>query len=182
MNNDPRPKFDPETGRPLDPQPAEQPAPQAAPQPRFDPETGRPLTPPPAQPQTLHNEPPTYTPPQPGQNYTGGSYNAAPPPPEHKPTNGMAIGSLICGILSLICCCCGWMSVILGIVAIILGVLSKKGEGKMSGMALGGVICGAVGAGLALISAILSIAMSGVVGDLGYYMEDFMYGLEDAFY
>jgi len=42
-NRQPQPKFDPETGRPLQPQKEQQPAP------RFDPETGRPLTPPPAQ-------------------------------------------------------------------------------------------------------------------------------------
>ncbi|MBQ3126388.1 MAG: DUF4190 domain-containing protein, partial [Clostridia bacterium] len=137
------------------------------PKPRFDPETGRPLTPPqpepqmPPQPQRLDSTPtPGYIPPQPGQDYTGGTQNPTPPPAPDKPkANGFAIGSLICGLVSLICCCCGWLSLALGIAAVILAVVSKKG-GKMSGMALGGMICGIIGGGIALISVISSLFMT----------------------
>lgn len=191
MDNNPTPKFDPETGRPLNPQP--QPAEQPAP--KFDPETGRPLTPPPAQPeppkprfdpetgrpleqpaepqpQRLDQNPtPGYISPQPGQDYTGGTaYTDSQPAPAKEPVNGLAVGSLICGLVSLICCCCGSLSLILGIVAVVLAILSKKNAPKMSGMALGGLICGIIGGGIALISVISGIIMgsSGILEDLFY--------------
>jgi len=52
------------------------------------------------------------------------------------------------------------MSVILGIVAVVLAIVSKQGAPKMSGMALGGLICGIIGGGMALISVVSSILMA----------------------
>ena len=45
-------------------------------------------------------------------------------PPPAKP-QGLAVGALICGILSLVLFCFWFVSVPLGIVAIILGVMGK---------------------------------------------------------
>lgn len=56
---------------------------------------------------------------------------------------GLAIGSLVCGIIAVtICCCIGWLP---GVIAIILGIVSlvKKRGGK--GMAIGGIVTGAIG-------------------------------------
>ena len=62
-----------------------------------------------------------------------------------NPNNGMAIGSLICGIVGILMCCCCGIGAIVGIVGIILAVCSKKSNGgKMSGMALAGLICSIV--------------------------------------
>lgn len=116
------------------------------PSPKFDPETGRPLTPPPAQP-VMQYDPQT------------GRTVQTPPPAEKQPANAAAIISLICGILSILCCCCGWLSPLLGIVAIILALVSRKG-GKMSGLAIGGLICGIAGALFGLVIIIASFAMS----------------------
>ncbi len=61
-------------------------------------------------------------------------------------SQGLAIGALVCGILSLICC--NWF--IVGIAALVMGFIAK---GKASsdpahyggaGLALGGIICGGV--------------------------------------
>lgn len=73
-------------------------------------------------------------------------YNAVPPTyvPEQpaNPNNGMAIGALICGIVGIVLCCCCGISAIVGIVGIVLAILSKnKNGGKMSGMAIAGLIC-----------------------------------------
>ena len=51
---------------------------------------------------------------------------------------GLAVGSLVCGVIAVtLCCCIGWLP---GVIAIILGVVSlvKKRGGK--GMAIGGIV------------------------------------------
>ena len=64
---------------------------------------------------------------------------------------GFAIASLICGILSILCCCFVWLALVLGIAGIVLGIitLTQKYEGK--GMAIAGIITGGVGLLLFLI-------------------------------
>lgn len=84
------------------------------------------------------------------------------PAPAPEPSaNGWAIASLICGILSLvICTCCcggtGWLPLILGAVAIVLAIVSRKGQ-KMSSVAIGGLVCGIIGAVLAIALLIMSL-------------------------
>ncbi|MBR7185735.1 MAG: hypothetical protein IKD37_09045 [Clostridia bacterium] len=167
MDNNQAPKFDPETGRPLNPQPAQ---PTEQPAPRFDTETGLPLDPPPAQPQRLDSQPePAYTA---QQEQPAMQAEPIEPAPAKQKANGMEIGSLICGIATLVCCCCTYLSIALGIVAVILAVLSKQGRPKMSGMALGGMICGIIGGGIALISIILGFVMNGT-GMLEALLDEF---------
>lgn len=55
----------------------------------------------------------------------------------------LAIVSLVCGILSILCCCCCGFGFILGVAAIVCGVLGMKGE--KSGLAIGGLVCGIIG-------------------------------------
>ena len=66
-------------------------------------------------------------------------------------TSGKAIAALVCGIGSLIL-----FGVILGIIAIVLGVIARKEiagnpQLKGSGMALAGIITGVIGAILAVV-------------------------------
>ncbi len=60
-------------------------------------------------------------------------------------TRGYAVASLVLGICtfvcSCICCCCYYLSLPLGIIAIIMTFLDRReNDGKMSGMALTGLI------------------------------------------
>lgn len=57
---------------------------------------------------------------------------------------GVSIASLVCGILSILCCCATYFSLILAIAAIVLGILSivKKYDGM--GMAIAGIAVGGV--------------------------------------
>ena len=90
---------------------------------------------------------------------------------------GVAIASLVCGILSLLCCplaccgsCCGGLNVLLAIASIVLGIIAlvKAFDGK--GMAIAGLVCG----GIALVSMIFALAlpasftkglMTGILGE-----------------
>ncbi|MBE6575253.1 MAG: DUF4190 domain-containing protein [Ruminococcaceae bacterium] len=82
-------------------------------------------------------------------------------PAAPQSANGWAIASLIFGVLSLvICTCCcggtGWIPLILGAVAIILAIVSRKGQ-KMSGVAIGGLVCGIIAVVLALAVLLLGL-------------------------
>lgn len=90
---------------------------------------------------------------------------------------GVAIASLVCGILSLLCCpfaccgsCCGGPNVLLAIASIVLGIIAlvKAFDGK--GMAIAGLVCG----GIALVFMIFALAlpasftrglMTGILGE-----------------
>lgn len=82
-----------------------------------------------------------------GQQYNPNPYTTTPAyTAEAKQNNGLAIASLVCGIISIVLCCCCGLGVLLGIAGIVLAILSKKNSGgKLSGLAIAGLICGIVG-------------------------------------
>lgn len=71
-------------------------------------------------------------------------------------SNGFAIASLICGIVSLLCCCCSPIAIITAGVAVGLGiyVITSGLPGKE--MAIAGIICGGIGLFIFLVSMIFS--------------------------
>lgn len=129
----------------------------------------------PSQPPAMQNDPWASQPPaqsnwgdtpgsyQPGgQGMAGTGWQAPPPPPFPGSGNkqqGFAIASLICGLLSIVCC----MGLFTGIPAVILGIIAMNKEkadpanygGR--GMALGGAITGGLGILLSLGWIILNI-------------------------
>ncbi len=81
-------------------------------------------------------------------------YGFTPPPPPAGPSggNGLAIASLILGILAILfCCCLFYLSVPLGIGGLVTGIIAiwKQYPGK--GMAIAGIITSAVALLLAII-------------------------------
>jgi len=82
-------------------------------------------------------------------------------------TSGKAITSLVTGIVSLPAVCCWPVGAVLGILGIVFGILARKdiaassGQQKGDGMALAGIITGAVG--LVLIVIVLVLAATGVI-------------------
>ncbi len=96
------------------------------------------------------NESSTYGMNQYDMNNSGSDLNGNNPPMPIK-TNGMAIASLVLGIVSIpLDCCCG-IGIIPAILALVFGILGKKaikgssGTQKGDGMALAGIILGAAG-------------------------------------
>ncbi|MGW1512651.1 DUF4190 domain-containing protein [Streptomyces sp. NPDC002394] len=69
--------------------------------------------------------------------------------PPQQPSNGMGIASLVLGIIAAVGFCLYGLNIILGILALVFGVIGMKkagrGEATNRGMALAGVILGAVG-------------------------------------
>jgi hypothetical protein len=65
------------------------------------------------------------------------------------PQNGLSTASLVLGIISLVIFCLWPVSIILGVLAVILGFVGRRragrGESTNPGQALAGIICGAVG-------------------------------------
>lgn len=56
---------------------------------------------------------------------------------------GLAIASMILGIISIVLCCAYGISIICAILAIVFGIISIKSSGK--GMAISGIITGTIG-------------------------------------
>ena len=62
--------------------------------------------------------------------------------------NGMAIASMVLGIIAILLSCCSgvkWLTVIVAVVGIVFGImaLQKKDEGSR-GMAIAGIVCSIV--------------------------------------
>lgn len=64
---------------------------------------------------------------------------------ENPPTNGLAIASLVLGILSIPAGCCYGAGIIFAIIGLILGFVSKKPDTSFNGMAIAGIICSIIG-------------------------------------
>ncbi len=74
--------------------------------------------------------------------------------------SGFAIAGLVCGILSIVCCCAWYISGILGILGLVFSilVLTKKLPGKS--LAIAGVVCAGVGVILAIIMMAIVLSVS----------------------
>ena len=99
----------------------------------------------------------TQMPPPPGAPPTGPmSYG---PPPGAQPSTGLAMGSMICGVLSvvlsLLSFCIWFLSLPLGIVAVVLALVARgkiaRGEAGGGGMVKAGLITGIIGIVLSIL-------------------------------
>mgnify|MGYP006286930151 CR=1 FL=1 len=88
----------------------------------------------------------------------------APITPSVPKNNGMAIASMVLGIVSIPLICCCYIGVATGILAVIFGFLSgnkikeSNGAEKGEGMALAGIILGFSAIGLAAVLIIIGLA------------------------
>lgn len=88
------------------------------------------------------------------------------PWPQAPRNDGLAIAAMSCGIASIPLVIFCLLGLIVGIVGFVLGLVSlsriSKSQGALEGrgMALTGVICGAVGLGLSLLYLVLVFAVN----------------------
>lgn len=90
-------------------------------------------------------------------------YNGA----DRKPTNGMALISMVCGIVGLLalCGCISFpISIILGVAAISLSILSKKGM-PFCGLAIAGLVLGILSLIFGFLEGIYIIAVNYILQD-----------------
>ena len=89
------------------------------------------------------------------------------PPPVAAPSQGLAIGALVCGVLSCLCC----VSILTGPAGLIMGFIAKKKADEDPahyggrGLALAGMITGGIGILLFIVLIIMQIFF-GVLGAL----------------
>lgn len=70
---------------------------------------------------------------------------------------GKAIAALVLGIVAIVfSCCCTYIGIICGVLAVIFGILEIKKNGEGKGMAIAGTICGGIGAVVGLVTTIFN--------------------------
>ena len=109
--------------------------------------------------------------------YNGVPQGNVPPMPAQsakKDSNGLAIGSLVTGILSVTCCCGNFVGIALSIAAIVLGIVSKKQQSENNTMAVIGIILGAVGIVLFIVSLVLGFG-AGILAGVAESMNSSSY-------
>jgi hypothetical protein len=90
-----------------------------------------------------------------------------PPPWVPKRTEGMAVGSLVCAIVGLLC-----LGIVLEPVAIVLGIVARRriqasnDTLKGEGLAIAGIVIGVAGLVLAVIGIIILINNPDALSDL----------------
>ena len=80
-------------------------------------------------------------------------------PPGPTGNNGLAVASMVCGILAIFPgCCCGLFGIPLSIVALVMGLVAmnqiNQTQGMQSGkgMAIAGLVCGGVSIAMDIVS------------------------------
>ncbi|MFI6860942.1 DUF4190 domain-containing protein [Streptomyces sp. NPDC050421] len=89
------------------------------------------------------------------------------------PANGMGVASLVLGIISVVTFCMCGLGIVLGLLALIFGLIGRgratRGEADNGGVALAGIITGAVG-----------LVISAVFLGMVLASDDFRSGYEDS--
>ena len=96
---------------------------------------------------------------------------------------GMSIAAMVLGIVAAVnICCCTYVGIICGTIAIILGIMSIKKNNEGRGMAIAGIICGSIGGVVTLIMTIINFVniKNGNNQIYNAFMEGFSEGLEGA--
>lgn len=77
---------------------------------------------------------------------------------QENKTNIKEVISLVLACLSLVCCCVWWAGMLLGLTAVILGILAIRDNTVKSGdMAIAGIVVGGTGFALGAVVAIMYI-------------------------
>ena len=77
-------------------------------------------------------------------------YNQPPQPPQQG-GQGMAIAGMVLGIISLVCCCMGWIAAIMAVVSLVLSIITLVQHKPGKGMAICGIVCSAISLILVII-------------------------------
>lgn len=81
--------------------------------------------------------------------------------PESK---GMAIASMVLGIVSIVCCWMWYVCLPCGIIGLVLSILFKRNNGEAIGMSKAGMLCSIIGIALCIVVWVLAILGLGLLG------------------
>lgn len=80
------------------------------------------------------------------------------------PSNGLAVASMVTGIVGLVFTLCCGLFLVLDMVAIVLGIIAlyqiKQGQASGKGMAIAGIACGGVGVGMMILMLVIGIGLN----------------------
>lgn len=101
------------------------------------------------------------------QSATSETYAYAVNSDDDKVANTLGIISMVCGILSLICCCGSCIEVPLAVAAIVCGIISINKSDAGKGMAIAGITCGVIGIVMGVVVVIIgqTLKLTGTVLD-----------------
>ncbi len=90
------------------------------------------------------------------------------PPQQQDPTPGFSIAALVTGILALLLACClnKW-DLIFALPAIVFGILGLKKEPNGKGMAIAGIVLGAIALIIIIVIIIIAVAIVNQAASLG---------------
>lgn len=78
-----------------------------------------------------------------------------------EPNPGMSVAGMVCGILSLVLCCCSpYVSLILAVVGLALSAYAMSKDKPGKGMAIAGLVCALIGLILSLLVIFASFTSS----------------------
>lgn len=86
---------------------------------------------------------------------------------------GMAIASMVLGIVSIALCCIWYLSLICAIVSIVFGIMNNRKNGR-NAMATAGIVCSIIGIVLTiaiLVLAAIGLMMFGGMAGLEGYLQ-----------
>ena len=114
--------------------------------------------------------PPVYA----QQNYNGANqyaqqqnYYAPTTPIKNTEAHGMAVASMVLGIVGIVCCCCCGLGLIASVIGLILGIVAKS-RGNNEGFSLAGIILNAIGLAFGILGIMYWIAVIRETGSLDY--------------
>jgi len=98
-----------------------------------------------------------------------------------KQSNGMAIASMVCGIISFITSCCLWfLALPLAIVSVVLGIIVLNKKKGAKAMAIVGIVLSGISIIIAIIVIIASFSFMNNTDFMNYYQQ-FYNGIESEY-
>ena len=85
--------------------------------------------------------------------------------------------SLILSIISIVCCCTPWISLLLSVLAVVFAVFSRKNLGYFDGLSIAGLVVGIFGcvfAFMTLLSDLIFFKDSSLSQELEKYLEEIL--------
>lgn len=93
-----------------------------------------------------------------------------------RKSRAWSVASVVVSVVSLICCCAHWVGAVLGALAIIFAIISRKNIGYFDGLAIAGLIIGIFGVVFGISGYIFLYTI-----ETSEYFEEFLRELEEQY-